>query len=452
MDMSPRPSAESDGRAGIRVGAAVAGKRAMVRISVPLIGIFVAAVASASASDTVRVVPLAGETIEGKLVSVSAATVSVAGPEGTQQIAATDLLAVEFSSPEEQVAKDPAIWITLVDGSVLHAEGFTAADGRANITFAGGARATAPTRSITAVRYRAQDPTVASLWQALVDAPHTSDLIVVRKTSTREVEESGETQTVTETILDQLDGTLLGVTPESVSFEFGGDKLEVNREKIEGLIYFHPVRRELSVPICQLVDSSGSRWSLRAVELQEGKLKATTVAGVTIELPLAAIAKLDYSVGNILELAELEPDSGASEPAVSLQPGAMSTPFGRLFKLGTRPPLGSDGFQIGGKRYARGISLHSPQTLVYRVPEGFRKLHAVVGIDDSTIAPGQFMLQILADGKELFRQEFSPDSPREPLPIRLDLAGVRRLSIVMDPADGQDIGDQLNLCEARLSK
>ncbi|MCU0876589.1 MAG: NPCBM/NEW2 domain-containing protein [Pirellulaceae bacterium] len=424
----------------------------MGRIALTLIALLGATFVSARANDVVRVVPLAGETIEAKLVALSATNVSVGLPSGTQQLAATDLLAVEFPSPGAIESEEPAVWITLVDGSRLHVENYAAADGKASITLKGGLQVTAPTRSVTSVRYRAQDPSVANLWQAIVAAPHTSDLIVVRKTSTREVEEAGETRTVTETILDQLDGTLLGVEPANVNFEFGGDKLQVSREKIEGLVYFHPVRRELSVPACQLIDTSGSRWSLRAVELVDGKLRATTVAGVTAELPLDAVAKIDFSVGNVLDLAELEPDAGTAEPVVSLQPAAMSTSFGRLFKRGTQPPLGAEAFQIGGKRFTRGLALHSPQTLVYRVPEGFRKFHAVAGIDDSTIAPGHFVLQILGDGKELFRQEFSPDSPREPLPIRLDLSGVRRLSIVMDPADGQDIGDQLNLCEARLSK
>ena len=63
-------------------------------------------------------------------------------------------------------------------------------------------------------------------------------------------------------------------------------------------------------------------------------------------------------------------------------------------------------FRIAGKRYDSGLALHSPAQLVYRVPEGFRKLHAVAGVDDSVVAPGHFVLQILGDGKELARHQF----------------------------------------------
>jgi hypothetical protein len=130
----------------------------------------------------------------------------------------------------------------------------------------------------------------------------------------------------------------------------------------------------------------------------------------------------------------------------------MTAKFGRVFKVSRQPPLGADAFRLAGKRYDSGLALHSPATLVYRVPEGFRKLHAVAGVDDSVIAPGHFVLQILGDGKVLARHEFHGSEQRGPVTIDLDLAGVRRISIVVDPADGQDIGDQLNLCDARLTK
>jgi hypothetical protein len=52
----------------------------------------------------------------------------------------------------------------------------------------------------------------------------------------------------------------------------------------------------------------------------------------------------------------------------------------------------------------------------------------------------------------MLRHDFGPDEGRGPVAINLDVAAVKRIAIVLDPADGQDIGDQLNLCEARFSK
>lgn len=408
------------------------------------------AVALGALSADVTIRPLAGQAVTGQLVELTVQHVVVRTKDGPQTLPAADLMFVELSG--ERVSTPTGAWIDLVDGSRLAAESYTVAAGKAVVVLVGGLQIEVPTRWIDAVRFRQQDADLAEQWQGILAAQRTSDLIVVRKTSSRAAEEGGESKTVNETALDELDGTLLDVAADNVQFDFGGERIAVKREKIEGLLYFHAVRRELPTPLCRLIDAGGSHWSLKSVELKGSLLSISTVAGVVAEVPLSSLTRLDFSVGNITDLAELDPDTGDADPAVSLQPAAMTAKFGKMFKLSRLPPLGAEGFRIAGQRYDGGLSLHSPATLVYRVPEGFRKLHAVAGVDDSIVAPGNFVLLILGDGKELIRHEFSGSESRGPVAIDLDLTGIRRISIVLDPADGQDIGDQLNLCEARLTK
>jgi hypothetical protein len=130
----------------------------------------------------------------------------------------------------------------------------------------------------------------------------------------------------------------------------------------------------------------------------------------------------------------------------------MSYKFSRVFQARPRPPLGADAFRIAGKRYDSGLSLHSPVKLVYRVPEGFHRFRAVAGVDDSVLLPGRFDLVLLGDGRELARHSFAGDQPRQAVPLDLDVSGVRRLTVMLEAAADQDIGDQLNLCEARFTK
>ena len=403
------------------------------------------------------ITPLAGEPVTGKVVRLTNEQVAVETASGPRQFVASDLLALEFSVDgvfsAASADSKPAVWIELIDGSKLLATSYTTSAGKASIGLAGGIAVEIPTRSIQTVRMRQQDAQLAQQWRDILTAPRTSDLLVVRKTSMRTIDESdSEPKTVTETALDELDGTLLDVAADSVHFDFAGDKIAVKREKVEGLIYYHPVRRELPPAVCRLIDAGGSQWLLKSLELAGNKLAVVSSAGVNVSLPLAIVAKIDFSVGNVADLTELDPDTGDGEPVVSLQPVAMTAKFGRMFRVSRSPPLGADGFKVAGKRYATGLSLHSPVTLVYRVPEGFRRLHAVAGVDDSIVAPGEFVFQVLGDGKEIFRHECTGSDTRGPVVINLDLTGIRRISLVLDPADGQDIGDQFNLCEARLTK
>lgn len=393
--------------------------------------------------------PLAGESQQGELTALSATNVTVRAAAGEKSVSARELMWLELAPPLTDAK--PTIWIELLDGSKLNAIGYTAADGKARVELTSGQTAELPTRSIRSVRFRQQDTLVAEQWREILVAPATGDMVVIRKTTTRTEGEDDEAATVTDVALDQLEGTLLDVGPESAQFEFDGEKIDVRREKLEGLVYFQPVKREFSPPACRVVDIGGSAWAASAVELKDQGLLVTSVGGAAVKMPVSAVAKVDYSIGNIAFLADLEPDTGGGDPLVSLQPAAMVFKFGRVFAVRAAPPLGATAFQIANQRYDGGLSLHAPAKLVYRVPEGFRRLHAVAGVDDTIVAPGQFELIILGDGKELLRQEFGPKM-RGPLTIDLDLAGVRRVTIELDPADGQDIGDQLNFCEARLTK
>jgi hypothetical protein len=367
---------------------------------------------SALAADPeVEVRPLVGESVTGRLKELSASKAVITTPAGPQEFATDKLMWLLWpaaTSAEKTPLEKTTVWIDLEDGSKLTATGYTAADGKAQITIGSRPPLEIPTRAIHTVRFRQQSPELALQWREITSSQSTGDLIVMRKTSMRTVEQGdNEARTVTEQALDQLEGTLLAVTDDSVLFEVEGQKVPARREKLEGLVYYHPAKRDFPAPICRLVESNGSTWLLRDLQLAGGRLTATTPANVSIELP---------------------------------------------FQVRNRPPLGADSFRIAGRKFDNGLSLHSPVKLVYRVPEGFRKFIAIAGVDDSIVAPGCFNLIITGDGKELARHSFNSDQSRQAIPIELDLSNVRRVSIALEAADGQDIGDQLDLCEARFTK
>ncbi len=409
-----------------------------------------------AADPVVEVRPLAGESLSGRLKELSASSAVIATATGEQQIATAKLMWLQWSAPvaaEKPPTDKATTWIDLRDGSRLAATSYAASDGKAQIIIGSRPPIEIPTRAIHAVRFRQQPPELAGQWREITSSQATGDMIVLRKTSMRTVEQGdNEPRTVTEQALDQLEGTLSIVTDDSVQFEIDGEKVPVAREKLEGLVYYHPGKRDVAAPICRLIEASGSTWLLRDLQLAGNRLSVTTSGGVSLDLPVTMISKLDFSVGNVAFLSDLEADSGAGEISLSLQPAAMSYKFGRVFQVRSRPPLGADSFRIAGHKFDNGLSLHSPVKLVYRVPEGFRKFIAVAGVDDSIVAPGRFNLIITGDGKELARHVFNADQPREAIPLELDLTAVRRISISLEAAGGQDIGDQLDLCEARFTK
>jgi hypothetical protein len=409
------------------------------------------AVSAIAAGPQATVRPLDGDSVKGRITALSADKVIVETSSAAQEFATSKLMWVEWITTPP--AEKATIWIELLEGSRLNATGFTAAGGKSLIELATGQVLELPARSVRSVRFHQQTPELAGQWRDITSSMATGDMVVIRKTSMRTIEDGeNEPRTVTEQALDQLEGALLDVTPDSVRFEIDGEKVNIRREKLEGLVYFQPNKREFLPPLCRLTDASGSTFLVRDAQLDDHGVQFTTLGGVALGLPFSGVARIDFSIGNVAFLADLEPDSGLSDLILSLQPAAMTYKFTRLIRTRPTPPPGAPQFRIGGESFENGLTLHGATKLVYRVPEGFRRFRASAGVDDSFTSPGHFDLVVLGDGKELLRQIFGADKPRRPVSIDLDVAKVRRVTIQLELSGGQDIGDQLDLCEARFTK
>lgn len=420
----------------------------MTKLLVPLLACLTLASLAAAAGSEVSLKRLDGSAVQGRLSGLSAASIELATPAGPQSVALAEVLSLDFGRPP---LGKPSVWVELADGSRLSAMAYVSSQGTAQIKLASGKPVELPSRAIRSLRFYQQSPELAGQWREIASSQATGDVLVIRKVSTRLVEQGDEEpRSVTEYALDQVEGAILEITPDAVRFELDGEKINVRREKLEGVIFYQRGRQPLPAPRCRLLDTAASSWLLADFSLNDNRLSAQTLGGHPVEFALNEIAKLDFSVGNVAYLSDLEADT-TGDLGVSLQPANMTQKFSRIFALRAGPPLGADSFRIGGERYDNGLSLHSPLKLNYRIPEGFRKFHAVAGIDDSMLAPGRFSLTILADGKQLVRHEFS-DEQRKPLALALNIAQARRLTIILEAGDGQDIGDQLNLCEARFTK
>lgn len=357
----------------------------------------------------------------------------------SQTLPIAELLAVELSSSKLTAATQA--WLELIDGSKLHATSFTTATGTATVKLVSGQTITLPTRSLAAVRFRAPETAVDPQWRDIVTADLSGDLLVIRKTAEASEDEPAVAGGV---VLDQLDGTILSVAEATVSFDFDGEKIDVRREKLEGIAFFQPTKRTLVRPICQVIDRSGGRWMVKSMKLDASDLAIETPVGLSVKLPLADLASIDLAAGNLLFLTDLEPER--REAAFGLQPPAMTATFAELYRNRTDGEV----YKLGGKSHARALALHGKTSLTFRVPEGFSYLRGVVGIDDVVQASSSVKLTIVGDNRELFQGEFDSEK-RGPIDLDLDVSGVRRLVITLTP-QGPDLRSQLLICQPRLSR
>lgn len=397
----------------------------------------------------VTVEPLEGQPLHGRLVELSGERIVIENSSGLQTLDPKQLQSLELGGVP--VSERPQVWVDLVDGSLLPGRSFQSAGGKATMETIQGERVEILSRSIRAIRFQLQTPEIAAQWQDLLKLEPGGDMVVLRKSGTREVEVEGKApKSVTETVLDQLEGTILEVTPTGAKFDFDGDKIDVKREKMEGIIFLIPVKRTLPPAVCRLKTIEGAVWSVRSLDLKGETVSLTTTSGVSQALPLSSVSQIDFGVGNVLYLADMDQELNQGE--ISFQPRNMLSSFKQLTAPRKNKSVGGEPLSIHGMKFSKGLSLHSRTRLDVRVPEGYRQFRAVAGIDDAAGPTASFQLKILGDNKELYSRQFSADQAADALPIEIDLSEVRRLSVVVEEGSGQDFGDSLVLANARLTK
>jgi hypothetical protein len=336
-------------------------------------------------------------------------------------------LVADAAMPPVETAK---IRVYLNDGSVLAAEEYVSGKDRSRIVLQGGLTVEAPVHSVRAVQLQA-DQGGWDDWAKILDAPPSSDLLVVRA--------GGH--------LDAHSGVLHDVTEQRVRFELDGEILPVKRTKIYGLVYHHPADKNLPAPRGFLFDAAGSKWAVRTLKLS-GPLHWTTPGGLSIAEPLERVVRLDLSLGKIIYLSDMRPESAVWTPFIGSQSPLPARQ--RYFAPRRDKNFESEPLRIAGKTFRKGLALHSRTELVYRLPGGFRRLKAAVGIDDAVRPQGKVRLVIGGDEKTLWEGTIAGDEPARPLD--LDVAGVRRLTILADFGDRLGSGNYLDLGDARITK
>ncbi len=242
---------------------------------------------------------------------------------------------------------------------------------------------------------------------------------------------------------DTAPGTVVGLAADGpLRLDANGREVEVPRGNVQGILFNTELARGLRPRTAyrQLVLRNGARLSVRSAVLEGGAVKATTLFGQEVRVPLAEVAALNGYQGRAVYLSDLTPRR------------YEHTPF-----LGARWPFQADrsvagrDLCLGGGTYDKGLGLHSQSRLTYALPAGAKRFEATVGLDEQTGRSGGVRVQVLADGRPLLDPAPEVGSAEPPHALRLDLpAGARELTLAVDFGRGGDVQDHVDWADARI--
>lgn len=365
---------------------------------------------------------LKGDRQTGGFAELNGRTLRLQKDAASVELPVAEIVGLRFVAP---ATPDPFIGprVVLVDGTRLTCSDFAIERGQARFTTAQCGILSVPVARVAQVRFGVSTSKLDEAWNAIASRESKTDLLVVKK----------------EDVLDHLNG-VVGDVGEKISFLLDGDEVPVSREKVYGIVF----RRKTGAvpkPTCQVDLASGDVLQAVNVAATDGEFRLKLATGSEVTVPVAAVAGLDFSAGKIRYLSQLEPRDVKSLPfwdAISYRE------YRRDRSLDGTP------ISVGGKTYSRGLAINSRTTLRYRIAGEYTRFQGVMGIDDSVRGLGDVHVVISGDGKPLLEADVKGRNP--PRPFSLDVTGVRDLEILVDFGGDANIGDHLDLADAKLIK
>jgi hypothetical protein len=349
--------------------------------------------------------------------------VTLETPSGRRDVAIDQL--VEWGTPRD--TSGPAI-VVLGDGSELSALAVNLADDDLTMTNPVAGRVTVAIEHVAAMVL--ESPTSITDRDRLID-----DLRTRSQQSDRVWTRDG----------DVFSGALTSISATSVTIDRAGASFDVPTADVRTIaldasltVVAEPAQRGVW---CGLAD--GSRLLAQNVTTTAGNVQIEHAGVSTLSVPVAQIVwLLPLRTGTgITYVSDLEPTEYVHVPLLG-----RDWPY-RLDISVAGTPL-----RAGGRRYVKGLGLHSASRLSYDLAGQYRRFESLVAIDEHVAAGGgSVVFRVRADGKVVY-ESLTLRSGDPPQPVSVDVTGAQRITLEVDYADRGHVLDRADWLGARLVK
>jgi len=378
------------------------------------------------AADAVKLHTLTNKVVEGQLLQLSAKGAVVKTTTAETTVPLPQVLDIDFSVTADALPEKYTD-VELTDGSLLHCSTFAIRGNQVELKLLAGQDIKMPLTAVSYILADANDAKNREGWQAALAKRGSHDLVASRKGGI------GNTFEVTFGDADPKGETIAFTFPDG----------EKRHPKIAGLLAMSFVRQpnpDAPQTLCKVLDSSRDVVMAARLTLDDKGLSIVTVSGVKIDYPRQTVARLDFSKGKLTYLSGIQPLKATEKSNIE-----------RVEHYRTNENLDGGPLQLNdGHKYDQGLALHAYTQLVYDIGGQYNEFTAVLGVDAAVGGDSNVKVVIMGDAKELFSATMT--RKEKPRPIKLNVKNVRQLTITVSSADVLDLGNHLDICDAKVSK
>jgi hypothetical protein len=356
-----------------------------------------------------------GAITEGSLVAIDSNDVRFQTASGDTTLPVTAIRRVMVVNEAAAKPRPAPVTVTTTTGSRITGDDFTWT-GDVAAVIRGAERIELPIDLVQLVAWRRpEDADGEPAWLPAVPEQPESDLVIVGGGPEAEC----------------VACAITAVSAESVTVVLEGETIPVKRTRVAGLRWLRPPavaagRIEVAT-VAGRFDVGHVAWSPADGLVLDGRLR----------MPASWLEAIDYAAGRTVRLTTLEAERMEIEPFFGGLRGVDGLAGFFAPRVVTPEPAGSPA-----------LLLRPRTTAVWRVPADSRRFFATLR-PSSRAARASVVIDL--DGREVFRRGFTGDETPAALPIDLDVAGIRRLTLTVDFAAGGP-GGPLRLDDARFEK
>lgn len=374
-----------------------------------------------------RIELLDGTTINASISSIGSDG-ELAGDQLETSVDIADLRTVVRSSRAPSAATGPIV-VDWAEGGRLTAKEFTLAEETCKIDWGPEGSFKVPIDVIRAVRFDSKAP-MASFQTAVEKSTAGADRLFAKA--------DGRIQPIT--------GLISDVGAETVIFLREGAEIRLPRTQVYGIVLADVAGANVGGARSRVTLQDGSIVPGTLAKLANGVLTLKMTRDTEISVPWDAVTRIDIQSPRLTYLSDMTPAEVVQQSIV-----AISRPWkrdqnvtGQALALNTTEEQTTKVVE-----FQKGVGTHSRCRLTYEIDGDYETFLATVGIDAGTQGKGDCTATVLGDG-QLLRSMRLTGQDRMPQEIRIDVAGLRRLTIAVEPGRDLDLADHVNWCDARL--
>ncbi|MBI3819984.1 MAG: NPCBM/NEW2 domain-containing protein [Planctomycetes bacterium] len=188
------------------------------------------------------------------------------------------------------------------------------------------------------------------------------------------------------------------------------------------------------------------RLQMKLTKLASGAFIGESNAIGKCNIPARAVSGIRFRNSQFADLADLDPVE-VNESAWFGGAASVRYPWKRNRNV-TGGPL-----RVGGVLYDSGIGAHSRCLLTYDLGGKYESFRAFAGLDDETIQlarKGSVIFRVHVDGRKEYESPIVRSGDRALEITNINLHDRKKLTLEVDFADGFDIADRADWCDAIL--